>query len=136
MQHRRHHPRILLLHPASHVPRLALRARRRNRYRHRCQALPIAASLPDRSGTCLHRLDLRARLRSMAAHRISRRIDDRARLRQWIGQVRCWYRSDDLGLVRLLATHHRDDWSAGDVAEYERAGQVDWRLNGRMSVDS
>ena len=60
---------------------MALRARRRNWHGHRCQALPIAASLPDRTRTGLYRLDLRTRLRPMAAHRFRRRINDSARLR-------------------------------------------------------
>ena len=109
---------------------MALRARRRDRHRHRRQAIPFEASLPNCIGLGLHRLDLCARLGTMAAHRIGRRLNDSARLWKWLSQVRRRYRSHDSRLVRLLATDHRDDRSAGDASEYECAGQVDGRLNG------
>lgn len=117
LQHRRHRPRLHLLPPARHLPRLAPR-NRRARLRARRQTLSLPPRQPSCPGPHLRRLHLRARQRAVAAHGLGRGLDHRARLGERVGEVGGGHGGDGAGVVWVRAVYYRDDWAAGYDTEY------------------
>ena len=132
VQNCRHRPRIRLLPPPRHVPRLA-RRNRRCRRRTRCQTFPIPPRLTDRTRPHLRRFGLCAGLGTVAAHGLggfehySTRSGERKR------QERGGHIGHDPGMVRVRAADHRHDWIVGHDFEYQSVGSVDRRLRRRRA---
>ena len=128
-QHRCHRPRIRNLPPPRDLPGLARRARRPHRLRHRHQTLPVKTSLASRSRANLHRVDIRARVRAMAAHGIGLRRANRAGLRQRSRPKRRRHQRHGPRLVQFRAAHHRHRWPARDDSQHSLAGSSDGRIS-------